>query len=204
MKKNILLLGTIILTLLISCSKPDDGTDGIDGVNGTNGTNGVDGATGPAGPTGSANVIYSDWKTSPHQVRDTTIDGSCVRVRHLNVPELTSDALKNSVLLTYFRIGSLGPYGLPYISDAGGATNQINCIYSLNKIFVYRHTFKTCRFTSAVAPEFAGQPVMINLPQSVEYRYVIVPGVIKSAKKTAPDYSKMPYQEVCKLLNIKE
>lgn len=227
MRKNLLMLVVIIITAL-ACSKPDDGVDGVDGTNGidgTNGTNGIDGIkgvdgingikgvdgkdgkdgiAGAVGATGSANVIYSDWKISPHVSRDTTIDGTCARVRHLNVPELTAEVLQNSVLLTYFRVGSIGPYALPYINDAGGATNQINAIYSLEKIFVFRHTFGTCRFSSAVAADFPGQPLMINLPQSLEYRYVIIPGAIKSAKKTQPNYSKMSYAEVCKLLNISE
>lgn len=198
MKKNFLMLGIMILTMLSSCSKPDDGSDGADGKDGTNGTNGTNGAT------GSANVIYSDWKTSPYVSRDTTVDGTCLRVRHLNVPELSADILKSGVILTYFRIGSLGPYNLPYISDAGGATNQISSIYNLNKILIYRHTFDSCRFTAAVAEAFPGQPVMLTLPQSLEYRYIIIPGGVKAAKKVLPNYSKMSYSEVCESLNIKE
>lgn len=168
MKKNILILAVMIITAL-ACSNSEDGVDGKDGIDGA------------VGATGSANVIYSGWKTSPHVSRDTTIDGTCMRVRHLNVPELTAEVLQNSVMLTYFRIGSIGPYALPYISDAGGSTNQINCIYNLKKIIVFRHTFDNCRFTSAVAPEFAGQPIMLTLPQSLEYRYVIIPGAVKTA-----------------------
>lgn len=189
MKKNILILAVMIITAL-ACSNSEDGVDGKDGIDGA------------VGATGSANVIYSDWKKSPHVSRDTTIDGTCMRVRHLNVPELTAEVLQNSVLLTYFRVGSLGPYALPYISDAGGATNQVNCIYSLNKIFVFRHTFRSCRFTSAITETYPGQPVMLTLPQSLEYRYVIIPGAIKSAKKAQPNYSKMTYEEVCAHFNM--
>jgi len=191
MKKNILILAVMIITAL-ACSNSEDGVDGKDGIDGA------------VGATGSANVIYSDWKTSPHVSRDTTIDGTCMRVRHLNVPELTAEVLQNSVMLTYFRISSIGPYALPYISDAGSGTNQINSIYSLKKIFVFRHTFGSCRFTSSVVPEFAGQPVMLTLPQTIEYRYVIIPGAVKAARKKQPNYSKMSYEEVCAHFNIQQ
>lgn len=130
----------------------------------------------PASGGGAGPVIYSNWITSPYSSRDTTIDGTCVRVRHLDAPSLSTTLLNQGVLLVYFRIGSIGPYKLPYISDAGGATNQINCIFNAQKIFVYRHTYNTCRFTTAVAESYPGQPVLVNLPQSIEYRYVLIGG----------------------------
>lgn len=157
------------------------GATGATGATGAAGATGVTGATGATGAAGNVNVIYSAWMTSPYDSRDTTIDGTCYRVRHLDAPLLTSSILNTGTIITYFRVGSIGPYQLPYISDAGGATNSVNCFYKLGKIFVYRHTLNSCRFTSAVPEEFPGQPVMINLPQSLEYRYVIIPGGIAAA-----------------------
>jgi hypothetical protein len=125
---------------------------------------------------GGAAVIYSNWLTSPYSSRDTTIDGTCMRMRHIDAPSLSTAALSNAVIMVYFRVGSIGPYHLPYLSDAGGATNQIHCIYNSQKIFVYRHTLNTCRFNSSVAEAYPGQPVLVNLPQSLEYRYVIILG----------------------------
>ncbi|HRF20349.1 MAG TPA: hypothetical protein PK977_19355, partial [Chitinophagaceae bacterium] len=78
-------------------------------------------------------------------------------------------------MITYFRVGSIGPYQLPYTSDAGGATNTINCIYNLQKIIIYRHTLGSCRFTSG---DPGSTPVLINLPQSLEYRYILIPGAV--------------------------
>lgn len=155
---------------------------------------------GPAGKDGNANVIYSSWVTSPHSSRDTTIDATCLRIRHLDVPELTKMMLDSAVILTYFRVGSIGPYTLPYTSEAGGATNMINSVYNVGKIFVYRHTFNTCRFNSGIPEEFPGQPVLVNLPQSLEYRYVIIPG--STHLRLAKPLNKMTYDEVCNMYNI--
>lgn len=132
-------------------------------------------ATWQAAPAGT-NVIYSNWMSSPYSSRDTTIDATCVKLRHIDAPSLNTTILNQGVMLVYFRVTGLGPYKLPYISDAGGATNQINCIFSEQKILVYRHTFNTCRFNASVTEVFPGQPVMINLPQSLEYRYVLIGG----------------------------
>ncbi len=107
------------------------------------------------------------------------------------------------------------------MSDAGGATNQVNCIYNLNKIFVYRHTYNTCRFTSAVPESYPGQPVLVNLPQGLEYRYVLIPGLVAGGRmangssnggdlhsvmipgSTTPvDLTAKTYAEVCNMLGI--
>ncbi len=183
---------------------------GTSGTNGTNGTN--------------AQVIYSPWITSPYNSRDTTVDGTCLRVRHLNAPSLSSAILNQGVMITYMRVGSIGPYKLPYTSDAGGATNSINCIYNQQKIIVYRHTFNTCRFNSGIPEAFPGQPVLINLPQSLEYRYVLIPGLISGGSnrftqneeqillkaiilpgQTNPvDLTTIPYTELCSILGINQ
>jgi len=118
-------------------------------------------------------VFTSAWVTSPYNSRDTVVDGTCLRLRHIDAPEITSYILNNKLITVYFRVGSIGPYQLPYTSEAGGATNSINCIFQTGKILLYRHTFNTCRFNSGIAESYPGQPVLINLPQSLEYRYVI-------------------------------
>ncbi len=118
-------------------------------------------------------VFTSVWMTSPYNSRDTVVDGTCLRLRHIDAPEITSYILNNKLITVYFRVGSIGPYQLPYTSDAGGATNQINCIFQQGKILLFRYTFNTCRFHSGIAESYPGQPVLVNLPQSLEYRYVI-------------------------------
>lgn len=118
-------------------------------------------------------LFSSAWITSPYNQRDTVVDGTCLRMRHIDAPELTATVLNTKLVTVYFRVGSIGPYQLPYIAEAGGATNQINCIFQQGKILIFRHTFKTCRFNSGIAESYPGEPVLINLPQSLEYRYVI-------------------------------
>jgi hypothetical protein len=182
------------------------GAQGIQGIQGNPGT--------------PAQVIYSPWITTPYNSRDTTVDGTCLRMRHLDAPSLSTLILDRGVMITYMRVGSIGPYQLPYTSDAGGATNTVNCIYNQQKIFVYRHTFNTCRFNSGIPEAFPGQPVLINLPQSLEYRYVLIPGLIAGGRmanggggvdlhnlvlpgQSQPvDITTMSYERVCSLLGI--
>jgi hypothetical protein len=186
LKKNLLkpiLLLFAIGLLTTSCSKPENGKDGV---------------------PGSANVISSAWKTASTTVRDSTVDGTCVRVRHFTAPELSSEILNKGQMITFFRVGLIGPYQLPYFSDAGGATNQVNCIYNLNKIIVYRHTLNTCRFNSGIAATFPGQPVMVNLPLSLEYRYILIPPATATSKISQVNYKSMTYSQVCASLNIPE
>lgn len=183
--KKLLLLSLIGMSL-VYCSKPEDGKEG------------------PQGPPGNANVISSDWITATTISRDTTIDGTCVRVRHLTVPQLTNEILNKGQMITYMRVGSIGPYQLPYISDAGGATNMINCIYRTNKIFVYRHTFNTCRFNSGIPEAYPGQPVLVNLPQSLEYRYVFIPPAPAGSRVHNINLKEMTYDEVCDYFKLKK
>lgn len=179
-KTVLVLISTLALaTACKKAEKGDVGPAGPSGAAGATGATGAVGTTGATGATGSANVIYSAWQTSPTASRDTTVDGTCVRIRHLYAPSLTQGILDSGLVITYMRVGSIGPYQLPYTSDAGGATNQIGCIYNKNKIFIYRETFGSCRFTSASA---GTAPVLVNLPQSLEYRYVIVPGTISGGR----------------------
>lgn len=114
------------------------------------------------------------WMTSPTESDDAIIDGTCVRARKLIIPELTSDMINQATVLVYFKIGSIGPYLLPYISDAGGYTNQIH--YTLKtpgEITITRHTFDSCRYSSANPESYPGEPVMVNLPQNLQYRVII-------------------------------
>jgi len=118
-------------------------------------------------------VYSSPWMVASSYTSDSSIDGSCVKVRYITAPELTLEVLNKKLMTVYMRVGSIGPYQLPYIGDAGGATNQITGIFNSGRIIVYRHTFNTCRYNSGIAAAFTGQPVMITLPSLLEYRYVI-------------------------------
>lgn len=117
----------------------------------------------------------SNWITAVSSSVDSSVDGTCLKTRRLVVPQLTNDIINGASIQIYFRVGGVGPYQLPYINDAGGHTNQVN--YFLKKpgeIIVFRHTFNSCRFTSSDSQTYTGEPVMIGLPQTLEYRYVII------------------------------
>ncbi|MBK7668811.1 MAG: hypothetical protein IPJ32_16625 [Sphingobacteriaceae bacterium] len=195
MKTRKILLTTIsAIVLFTACKKPEKGDVGPTGP------------IGSTGATGSPNVIYSDWQTSLSASRDTTIDGTCFRLRHLNAPSLTQGILDSGLVITYMRVGSIGPYLLPYTSDAGGATNQLNCVYKTNVIYLTRHTFGSCRFTSA-SP--GTEPVLVNLPSSLEYRYVIIPGAIAGGRyiqsnntMSIEEIKKLSYEQMLIKFNI--
>lgn len=104
---------------------------------------------------------------------DTTFDGTCYKVYHIPVPQLTAEVLNTKHYVTYFKTGSIGPFLLPYISNAGGYTNQITCIYRVGEIIVARQTFNSCRFNSGSPAGYPNEPVMVSLPSYLEFRVVI-------------------------------
>jgi hypothetical protein len=173
--KTILALFT--LTLFAASCSGDDGTNGIDGVNGA------------TGATGTANVIFSAWLTAPTASAET-IDGTSGVSTTINAPELSEDILAKGSVLVYMSFGS-GTYPLPYTSTAGGTANTISAIATLKKIKLFRFTH-------------SGSGT-INLPTSLTWRYILIPGGVAAAtaKAAKTDYSKMSYEEVCAHFNIK-
>lgn len=100
------------------------------------------------------------------------------------------------------RAFDIGPYQLPFISDVT-STNQINCIYKVGKITIFRHTFNSCRFTAADPPRYVGEPLMNTLASTIEYRYVFIPGLTAAAMATANKLTtQLSYNEMCNLYNI--
>lgn len=143
-------------------------------VNGKIRTSAVVEAMGQDGNITNVGSVYSSpWINSSSAQRDTTIDGTCYKIRHIDAPMLTNEILSTKLVTVYFQVGSIGQFMLPYLTDAGGATNQVNCFLKEGIIYVYRHTLNSCRFTSAVPASYTGEPVMIALPSSLQYRYVI-------------------------------
>jgi hypothetical protein len=47
---------------------------------------------------------------------------------------------------------------------------------------VYRHTFNTCRVNSSITESYLGQPVFVNFPESLEYRYIISHGLVAGGR----------------------
>ena len=108
-------------------------------------------------------VVSSAWKMITAAAIDSTIDGTPLKVGYINAPEITATDLDNATINVYFKISTnFGPYQLPYISDAGGKTNQIAAVIRAGKIIITRHSFMQSGTN------------MVGLPQSLEYRYTII------------------------------
>lgn len=175
------------------------GAGGPAGPTGPTGPTGPAGPTGPQGPPGTANVIYSSWAVSPYAARDTTIDGTLLRLTHIDAPSLSTTILNQGTVLTYFRVGSLGPIMLPYTSNAGGGANTMTTYLTTQKIFIGRYTHG-CTLAGC----------LIGMSASIEYRYIIIPGAVSGGRTigvggtnyTAGQLKAMPYLQVCRLFNI--
>jgi Collagen triple helix repeat (20 copies) len=210
------LLALAIVFIASSCTKegPEGpagatGAQGPTGATGPTGPTGPQGPTGPAGPTGptgpqgpagTANVIYSAWATSPFTARDTIVDGSFFRVTHINAPSLSTATLNQGVVLTYLRLtGIIEPSLLPFVSHAGGTTSIMSTWNTVQKIFINRHTVN-CNAAAC----------LIGMSSSIEYRYVLIPGVVSGGKSagvggtiyTAEQLKAMSYSQVCQALKL--
>ncbi|RAJ87656.1 hypothetical protein CLV59_101417 [Chitinophaga dinghuensis] len=158
------------------------------------------GPSGPAGPAGNANVIYSNWIQTSNWVKSTTSVGSGKVTYYFDVAsnDLTQDILDKGTVLVYAVLYN-DPDGvgiaklLPSIYyDGGSAGTQYRFQYGLflNKV----------RIICDVVPN--GIPATSN-----KVRVVIIPGgvsgVITGRSATPPDYSKLSYEQVCEMYNIR-
>lgn len=175
------------------------GTTGPAGPAGPTGPTGPTGPQGPQGPTGSANVIYSTWAVSPNSIRDTTIDATLYSCTDISAPSLSQAILDNGVVLTYFRVGTIGPYLLPYTSFAGASPNTIQSLNKLNRIFILRNNLNQ--------NVEAGH---VHLAGGLEYRYVLIPGAVAGGRfmsgaatgYTVNQVQNMTYDQVRSTFNI--
>lgn len=217
--KLLSLLALAITFIAVSCTK--EGPEGPAGATGAQGPQGGPGGIGPAGPIGpggpagptgptgpqgtSAQVIYSAWAPSTTGVRDTTVDNSFFRVTHINAPSLSTTILNQGVILTYMRLtGVIEPSLLPFASYAGGTSSIMGTWNTTQKIFINRHTIGCNAAACAV-----------NISAALEYRYVLIPGLIPGGRGTEPTITSGPaagyteaqlktmsYQQICSLLRI--
>lgn len=205
-KTGIILLSA---TLFAACSKTGPagptgpqgatGAQGPAGANGTNGTNGATGATGPQGPAGTANVIYSAWIAMDPNVRDTTIDGSNLKVTDIPAPGLTQAIITQGAILVYFMYAGSSVFPLPYTSYAGGKANTLNFIPMPGIIFITRFTFDNSASIAFGA---------------LSFRYILIPGGVADGRMaqggvagtgyTIDQLRQMSYAQVCSLLKIPE
>ena len=150
---------TLLSIFATSCSKPDDG------------------AVGPKGETGTANVIYSDWATTPFTQPGTSWQAVIFE------PKITQEIIDKGVILCYFKNpGNNNIFQLNY--NSGSEYILYSC--DIGKI----RLFSSSNYS--------------NLP--FRY-IIIPGGVSASGKMAntnQPDFKKMSYSEVCQQLHIPE
>jgi hypothetical protein len=154
-----------------ACKKGDvgpQGSDGADGATGAKGATGATGATGDAGAkgaTGTANVIYSDWVFAKN-FRDSTIDNTKLKLADLLAPKLTATILASGTMMVYFDYG-VGIFMMPYTSYAGGTLNTLSFLPRVGHFIITRLS--------------ADNLASISIGSSLKYRYIIIPGGVKTA-----------------------
>ncbi|PIB38421.1 collagen-like protein [Maribacter sp. 4G9] len=189
-----------IAALLFSCSKDGEqgpvgpagpqGEQGVVGPAGADGQDGADGSQGDQGEPGTANVIYSDW--IPEDFESSESDS--MLLESINAAEFTPNA---DVLLVYGR-------------------RPINAL--LNDIYQLPHTFTTATIWEeysvrlTVGGTFASLWIDVSSYAGVsdfdffdDFRYVLIPGgQSNSGKSATEDYTKMSYEEIAALFDIKD
>ncbi|MBU2905538.1 hypothetical protein QSE00_20875 [Arenibacter sp. M-2] len=175
----ILLMGT----LTMACSK--DGDIGPQGEQGIQGQQGPAGPQGEVGPAGTANVIYSEWITSPFTFDPNT---------YLNwnsfiiAPGLTEDIKENGAVLVYGKSAGDVVYQLPAV------------IFGRNQSYSARpgSLYNLRLIVESIDSDVIGQPLLL-----IEFRYILIPGGIPESGKSAPvDYTKFSYEEIAERFNI--
>ena len=142
----------------------------------------------PINLKGTANVIYSSWTTLDSAIRDTTIDGSDMKVSDIDAPQLSQEILDQGVVNVYMEFSD-DIYPLPYTGYAGGASNVMDFLPRLNKLFITRFTMDNS--------------ASVSFNSSLEFRYVLIPGgVAAKSKMSKVQIKKMPYEEVKKRFGI--
>lgn len=131
---------------------------------------------------GTANVMYSAWTTLDSAVRDTTIDGSDMKVGDIDAPQITQKILDQGVVNVYMKFSD-DIYPLPYTGHAGGAANVLDFLPRLNTLYITRFTMDNS--------------ASVGFNSSLEFRYVIIPGGVAVKQKLSREQiQKMSYQEI--------
>jgi len=163
----------------------DKGDKGDRGATGAAGSQGPRGATGPQGPVGTANVIYSAWMSFQQAGRDTVIDGSKLKINHLQAPRLTQSLIDNGSVQVYMRFGTT-VLPLPYTNNAGNKANTVSFIPKPGVIYVTRYTHDNSASLGFGA---------------VQLRYILIPGGV-SASLLSDNVDLRNYDMVKRALNM--
>jgi len=102
--------------------------------------------------------------------RDTTIDGTLLKVNHLPAPRLTQNIIDRGVVIVYWRYLNT-VVQLPYTSDAGSGvgpakTSTINFVPKPGVIYITRYTHD-----NSASVGFG----------TIQFRYVLIPGGVEAS-----------------------
>ena len=191
----------LMATLTMACSKDGDiGPQGEQGIQGQQGPAGPQGEVGPEGAQGeqgpagaegeqgqpgTANVIYSDWITSPFSFNPNTVLGWN---SFIIAPGLTEDIKENGAVLVYGKSAGDVVYQLPAV------------IFGRNQSYSARpgSLYNLRLIVESIDSDVIGQPLLL-----IEFRYILIPGGIPESGKSAPvDYTKFSYEEIAERFNI--
>ena len=143
---------------------------------------------GAKGATGTANVMYSGWNYAKN-FRDSTIDNSAMHLADLPAPALSTDMLQNGLTMVYFTYGG-GVDPLPWTTNAGGKTSQINYMPTYKRFLITRYTLDNSN--------------SINLSTVLQYRYVIIPGGVALSAIKNNHINLNDYDAVVRFLNAQK
>ncbi|SHM13616.1 hypothetical protein SAMN05444266_106488 [Chitinophaga jiangningensis] len=157
-----------------------------------------DGDTGPAGPPGTANVQYSDWQNTTKWTGSSSSTGAGKNTFYFDIAEarVTQEIVDKGSVLVFMQFVA--------DPDSAGIIKQLPSIYynigSASTQYRFQHGIfpGKIRIICDVIPN--GIPATTN-----KVRYVIIPGGVNvnaTARAVAPDYSRMSYEEICRLYHL--
>lgn len=162
-----------ITLIFASCSKEGPagatGPAGPQGPQGASGAAGSNGATGAAGATGTANVVYSDWlnvKYDPANVDSTTW------IAEITAPRLVDSILNKGAIKVYFNAGS---------DSTNGQVVMTLPIYEPFLLGVIINPYFTNQTITLISTGNVSSFTLRGF-RHFQYRYVIIPGGIKSGR----------------------
>jgi Tfp pilus assembly protein PilW len=156
-----------ITLLFVACKKGDTGPEGPPGPQG------------PKGDSATANIIYSPWLDVTYSA-DTLHVGSVIDTigfyANVTATKLSSTIISGGEIKIYMNLGTAASpdvVSLPYIDVFTGVS--VSPEFLVQKIFLYANTN-----ASTVTKSGA---------KYLQYRYILVPGVVPARKSTQPDWN---------------
>ena len=163
------------------------------------------GAQGPEGPSGSANVIYFPWEAFSSGTW-TAVNGFGNRSYNIDMPEINSTILDNSVILVYLEYFVL--------SGSDTATEEVYLMPANFNNFTYVLNRVTCTDVAGITQENQGY-IEFNLADALDagdpgtlitgsslgymYRIIIIPGGLEGPSLDAHTQT---YAQVCSKYGI--